>query len=351
MNKIFPTLYKKDQKDKVRQWIIKIEGNSYTTSSGLIGGELISTTTICKAKAHTTSKEQALKEATAKWKKKQDREQYSTDPTGNSKTSFIAPMKALDATKVGHRLRWSNSNYIGQAKLNGVRAIAEYKEGTVKITSRLGKEYNMPHISKQLLSIFKIINLPLDGELYIHGLELGDIKHLISNKDTSIGFHIFDIVDTSTSYSNRLKVLNSLSISNLPNIYIVPGIVLEHANLDKEHDSCVAKGYEGIMIKDSKSKYGIGKRTPAMFKYKKFQDSEFEIIGVVLDKNNRGILQYTTKNGVVFKARSIGDNTVRQHQADRPELYIGKFGTVRYSTLLKSGAPEFPRTVTIRDYE
>src|ERR1017187_5091296 len=75
MNKL-PTIYKRDNRGKIQQWTITVGSNGYYVVEGLQDGKLTQTEPhICLAKNEgkknaTTAKEQAEKEAEAKWKHK-----------------------------------------------------------------------------------------------------------------------------------------------------------------------------------------------------------------------------------------------------------------------------------------
>jgi DNA ligase-1 len=139
--------------------------------------------------------------------------------------------------------------------------------------------------------------------------------------------------------------------SPLELVPIVPVLGLE--DVDVLHDSFVDKGYEGVIIREALSKYEH-KRSLGLFKYKKFKDSEFKIVGVKQDKDGGAIFELVTDKGAIFASRPMGTNQYRLNLWERRVELIGLLVTVRYSTLLESNVPEFNRTLqggTLRDYE
>ena len=70
---VFPTLYKKDTTDKIRQWSIIAEDNKFWTAQGILDGKIIvNKPTITHPKNigksnETSAEEQAHAEAKAKW--------------------------------------------------------------------------------------------------------------------------------------------------------------------------------------------------------------------------------------------------------------------------------------------
>lgn len=358
------TLYKIDSKGRQREWSVTVDGDSFTTSAGLSNGKQTTKKTVCEAKNvgranERTPSEQAYFEAEAKWIKKRNRELYTLKADLGKPPAYTPPMLTLDATKVGHRINWEKNLYVAQAKLNGVRCTTKHTFEGIKLFSRKGVEYNVPHIQEQLLGLYKDAQDPgisFDGELYIHDTELGDISSAVSGDafQYQLEFRMFDLANANMSFTHRNKMLKDMDISAYPKLQHVPIEIISSMNEAKLlHDKFVRLGYEGLIIRDVEYDYQFGKKTPALFKYKEFQDDEFEIIDVVPDKDgDQAVIVYTTDKGVVFKARSKGSNAYREKQLANPQNFIGKMGTVRYSNLLASGAPEFPRGIHIRpDYE
>ena len=361
-------LYKLDSKDKVRVWYVEVDGDTYTAYSGIDGGTLTSKATKVKGKNigrsnETTAEEQAVAEAHSKWRKKLERELYKLDL--NDKALYQQCMLALDATKVGHRIKWDENDYVAQPKLNGVRCTTVYVDDKVKLFSRKGKEYKVPHIQNQLLSLYRSMPkdkvnrelISFDGELYIHGVELGDITSAVSGNENTLKLkmNLFDLAIPKYNFSQRYKLLKYFlsqykEKKDIELVKIFP--VKDMDELKILHDNYVDDGYEGAILRDINSEYLFGKRGTGLFKYKEFQDAEFKIVAVVPDKDEKGaILVYQTETGELFNSRSTGTDEYREHQLNNPDEYIGKMGTVRFSNYLKSGVPEFGRGIAIRDYE
>jgi len=52
-------------------------------------------------------------------------------------------------------------------------------------------------------------------------------------------------------------------------------------DVERLHDEFSAAGYEGAILRAQNGQYAIGARSSALFKYKRFDDAEFEIVGAV----------------------------------------------------------------------
>lgn len=376
-------------KQRTNTWFVTVdeEEGSFTTHAGQLGGKLTSKKTKVKPKNTgranaTTVAEQAHIEAKAKWVHKVERELYKRDLEDGMAPLYLKCMLALDAAKYPHRIHWDNRSYFTQPKLNGVRFIAEkLAEGNVRLTSRKGTFYNVPHIQAAINKVMEVGGVPLDGELYLgEEYELGDVTHALkkgTENHLKLQAHLFDLVHHTAPGLKRYVALKGLFESRIDSsmpIKLVPAVICESAQeLDQQHDEWAAKGFEGIMIRDVDGLYDYGEKNEFLYKYKKFQDQEFKIVGVIPDKDELGglfVLETDNSEFVdadqvfegevtvsTFNCRSKGTDAQRAHVLAHPDEYIGKLLTVRFSEKLKTGVPEFNRGITkdgmiaVRDYE
>tara|TARA_B110000211_G_C14049651_1_gene540585 strand:- start:488 stop:1522 length:1035 start_codon:yes stop_codon:yes gene_type:complete len=339
------TLYKVDSKGKIREWFITTKNETFTVHHGLKGGKIISKTTRCHGKNSgksnaTTGVSQAKLEVAAKYTKRLDREGYSDDINNLNYDSHIQPMLARDYLTVGHQIDWGNAVY-ASPKLDGVRAIWIQGKG---FQSRKGTFYKVPHLEK----LMQYVTHKLDGELYIHGEPLNRIVAACrkTNQNTpKLEFRIFDVV-ANGGYIQRYTqhVLTTTRALNSRLAQPVPYVEIKETEIDLWHDRFVEQGYEGAMLRLDGA-YKEGQRSPELFKYKKFKEDDYQILGVEPDKEGNGVL---CCDG--FKVRMRGTDAERKHQIDNPNEYIGKQVTVRYFTLTPYGKPQFPVGVVIRDY-
>ncbi len=367
------TLYKKDSKGKIRQWDVSVTDSTITVSSGLLDGKKTSQVTTCKGKNigkanETSPEEQALLEAQAKWTKQVEREDYhwDVDLSGNQ----LRPQLALDYTKVGHRVRWGN--IVGQFKLDGLRLCVGsrdtrlgYDPDNIEMLTRKGETYNVEHLVEPCKSLLERINnglpeglvcLALDGEIYKHGLPLQKIvsgaKKYHKGLTESLEFHIFDLVIEGMGFDERYGILvNTFPIEDTP-IKLVGTI----PSLDNPEDAkkavghCMAKGYEGLMLRHLDGEYVIGKRSPDLFKYKEFQDKECKIVDMWHDKNSNAM--FTCLFDHTNVESSFNCTPKRSHEERKlmqKEAYIGKWLTVKYQDLTDDGLPTFPVGLDLRD--
>ena len=334
-----PTLYSHSQTGKPLVWNICVHDDWYEVSYGELDGKQQTNRTYCTGKnegrANATSPfEQALKEAQALHTKQQERKNYTTS------LDIAPPFKPVllrDYRKVGHQVDWSNRIY-QQPKYDGMRITQQNHQ----FISRTGVVIDLPHIPKLPVNV--------DGEFYIHGQPLNQILSAVKKPNELTPFvqlHIFDIVDPTKTFEERLDILNNLGVDH-PSIVIVPTERIALDDLDEVHDEAVKQGYEGIVLKLGHGVYEPNTRSKYMFKYKKFQDDEFLITGVTADKREQAVLTCLTHDGKPFSVRCMGTDAYRANQLSCSEQFIGKFLTVKFQYYSEYGIPIFPVGVAIR---
>jgi len=114
------------------------------------------------------------------------------------------------------------------------------------------------------------------------------------------------------------------------------------------------EGFEGIMLRNLRLPYMVGKAGNSLYKLKSFFDDEFEVVGwEEAQKKDAGTPVWIciTPEGKTFKARPLGTLEARKKLWKNRHDYLGKDLTVRYQELDKDGTPRFGTGVAFRDYE
>jgi DNA ligase-1 len=360
----FQPLYKPDTKGNACIWSISVNDDSYTISHGKVGGKIQDKTTICAPKNigrsnESTGREQALKEAEAKWIERKDRKGYGL--TVEEATDCNKPMLAMDYHKAGHRITYPCGV---QPKLDGVRAFVErVSANVVSITSRTGKEFpaDLSHIEQWAISYLEP-GMVLDGELYIHGKELEDIVSAVKKTKPStadVQFWVFDFMRGADFVENTTSARLSFLWNHLETPVGGPIHLVETCEAHTEehmkeiHKKYVDQGYEGIMLRNFTGAYKAGKRSPDLQKYKTFLDEEFMILSVLEDKDGNPVFQLACGDDARFQCVLKGDKDVNRAKYITGDTnVIGKYMTVKYQKKYRdSGLPQFPTGVAIRDYE
>ena len=253
----------------------------------------------------------------------------------NIKVTQILPMLA---NKWEDRQQYISEPFYVQPKIDGVRLLVS-KNGCF---SRTGKPIKgVDHLSNGLRD-----GEWLDGECYAPDKTFEEITSLFKTNPKDLEFHIFDYFDLERPELTFEERMDCISIDTF--------LVKKKSSVKTYHDLFTSRGYEGVMIRDAKSTYEVGKRSNYLLKYKEFQTEEYEIIGAKTGHGrdaNAVVWICKTGNGQEFTVRPEGTITQRQEHYKNYKKYIGKMLTVRFQNLTTLGLPRFPIGVVIRDYE
>ena len=212
--------------------------------------------------------------------------------------TMIKPMLgiAVDTTKLVFPVYAS-------PKLDGIRVIIKDNQ----VLSRNGKL--IPNVFIQ--SLLKSYH-GLDGELIVDHPTHPNVFQLTTSGVMSIEgtpnvhLYVFDCWyaegGIDVRYNEVLKIIQNSSIAN---IEVVPQIIINSLEeLYKFEEDCLAKGYEGVMLRYPNAPYKNGRSTVkegALLKLKRFSDSEAHILGMepLLRNHNE-----PTKNALGHTERS-----------------------------------------------
>lgn len=361
MIKVGKTLYKKDSKGKLRSWEIFVGEQGgvpiYSVKHGQDGGKMQETAVLVPEGKNvgrsneTTPEEQCRAEAQALYEKQMGRKGY-TDTVPNDVPAL--PMLAHKYADYSHKIEWPA---IVSAKIDGLRLVLSIKDGVATTISRTGKPLlGLEHITNELLPLKNII---IDGELYSDKYPFEEIISIVrKSKSTDprmkdIFFYAFDLIN-GDSYHMRVVSLESF-VAGSKHTKVVPWhIVKNEAEVKFYHNKFIAEGYEGTMVRNTKSLYQPNKRSYDLLKMKDFLDFEFEIVGWTVGKGkfaNIPTFKLITNDKKTFEAVPKGDEEIRGEYLKNADSYIGAKATIRFFEYTADGIPRFPVMVGIRDYE
>lgn len=344
-----PKLYRKGKKGEILVWEVEADGAEIVVTHGQLGGKLQTSRKAAKPKNvgkanETTAEEQAEKEVQALWTAKLTRKYSET--LEEAKEEVFLPMLA-------HTYSRKHARFPGdsQPKLDGVRALAYWDGGRVKIISRSGREYTaVPHINEDLEKTLPK-KMVLDGELYLHNVSFQQITRLVKKhreESKNIKLHVYDVPrDTngqSLPWSERRNIMNSLVLGG--SIVIVKTKeAVSKAQLDTFNFLYVKDGYEGGIFRNHDGEYLFGHRSTNLLKIKEFDDAEFIVVNV---KEGEGKLRGTPiwicyyDGGGTFDVTPKGDLETRAEMFKNSNKYIGKLLKVKYFGVSEKGVPRFP---------
>lgn len=350
------TYYKKDKNNTIREWRVNVIGNIIKVQYGVRGGKFISKTQKIKGKNigkknETSDEKQALLEAESKINKKID-EGYTESLHCINNVEFKPPMLAHDYDKFSHKTEFP---CFTQPKLDGYRML--YLPVTQDIVTRNNKKYSVLY-DTPLHEELKKINLPLDGELYVHDknyafenygvLRKKELKKEDLIKLNQIKYYIFDIM-IEGDFNDRLRVLQSLKgykYVKVVNTYICK----DEKDVSNYYEIFSKEGYEGSMVRNFKGKYS-NSRSYDLLKYKSFDDAEFKVIDFSYEKNLSDdnlkpvIWKCITPEEKEFDVQSKGTREERDVLYKKGKSYIGKMLTVKFFGYTTDGIPRFPKTL------
>ena len=355
-----PALYAKSEAGKTLMTVYEIMGDMFRSVTGLKDGARTASgwtkcvpTNVGRANARTAS-EQAIAEATARWKKKQEQEGYHLkDSDIDEGAGFVEPMLAYPMA--GRELP---KNIMLDRKYNGMRMITTAQGGF----SRKGKTIiTVPHILYALKPLFhKFPNLVLDGEAYNHEYRyhLNDMLSVMKRTKPSaddlkkseqiVRYYVYDgygfgDITEQTGNADRRVALHHL-LKGIDYAIPVEGFFVKtEETLRKHYESFVADGYEGAIIRNADAPYQH-KRTKDLLKLKPEDDAEGKIL--VVHEGN-GAWRGCAKTATVQWGKIVFDATFKCSQEEAKKIldgagrWMGKKVTFKYNGLTGKGVPNY----------
>lgn len=370
----FATLYKKTATEAIQYWSIRVypvnEGGEIETEYGQLNTPKpqITRDVITKGKNlgkinETTPFEQAKSEAKSRYEK-QLKSGYVTsiESAQNNETDKIIEggIKPMLAHKFADHVDKLEFPVAVSPKLDGLRIIATIKDGKASLWSRTQKRINsLPHIVKELETVFHNLDIVLDGEAYQDKYS-NDFEKIVSavRKDNPekghemIQYHVFDMVSNNTFEKRYQKLVDIFNQNNFENLILVKNTTV---NSEEEifdyFEQCRNTGYEGCMVRNLNSLY-VNKRSKDLLKVKEMDDAEFQIIGI---EEGRGKLSghvgsfVCLKDGKEFNVKMKGDTEKLKEYFDNHSLWKNKLLTVQFQGFTSYGIPRFPVGLRLRE--
>ncbi len=392
-NPVLPTLYKINNKGKIRKWnicIVNDDDKSYkiiTTFGDIVVSKhneiqekkmQTHVRIIEKGKAGRALLQQAVLEATSKWNEKKNRETYNetfTESKTDTNTTNFRPMLANSFQKhlyeKGNNTRSFKLTFplSVQRKFDGIRCVVSKNQNNkISMNSRKGVEiFNFNDIKEEIELLYSNEscnnNIIFDGELYTKALNFETISGIVRQVDCTnedikhVEYHIYDVFDSnnpSWSFQDRTDFIKNISGDLFFNkIKIVETIIAENMEqVDDYHRQFIDEGFEGIMLRQTNGLYEENKRSKFLQKLKLFMEEEFEIInfhdGEGHDKN-MVIWECKTGCGKLFSVKPRGTFEERRIMFATASTQIGRFLTVIFQEYSADGIPRFPVGKSIRD--
>jgi DNA ligase-1 len=367
----FEKLFGEDKNGKIKEWEICVE--NFGTYSDIVikhgyVNKIETRRRVDKGKNlnkknETTHFEQAISEASSKWKKKKEVELYKeiNDKESPKESGVILPMLAQEFMKHNKKIKYPC--YI-QPKLDGYRMI--YDSRSRKMTTRQGKLFEMIKYAKELFDDLEKIGegIILDGELYIDGKsfeKLGVLRKKKLNEEDKkniclIEYHVYDMISEKV-FEERNRDLCELFLKNeFKKIKYVKTYRVNEKEIEEYHQKFTNEGFEGSMIRNREGLYKQKNRSYDLLKLKDFMDEEFEIIGFSYEKDtsneDRNCVVWIIKvnEGIECYVRPKGEKVQRQELYEKCVKNFNEFKGrklwTKFFDYTSDGNLRFPTTKT-----
>jgi DNA ligase-1 len=226
-------------------------------------------------------------------------------------------------------------------KLDGIRA---YWDGET-LTSRLGNRFFAPD--------WFVADLPgdtLDGELWVGRKQFQRTTSIVRSGAASlewkqVTYVVFDVPNARGGFEDRIAHAQKvMARADAPHARWHEHVRCAGvAHLKEELAKVEALGGEGLMLRQPKSPYAVG-RSSTLLKVKTFHDAEARVIGHApgtgKHKGRLGALVVELPDGVTFNVGTGFSDAERE----KPPA-VGAVITFRYQELSNDGVPRFPSYV------
>lgn len=287
--------------------------------------------------------------------------QFNTDASGNMKPMLALPIEKVKEDSIEFPV-------FVQPKLDGVRCLAIITATEVKLLSRGGKFYKVPHIQTELKKLRIFLTSPsdqiiLDGEIYNHLMEFEEIVSAVKSIKAStmtLKYCVYDLAEKEDiGFGERLKRLSHyFTLAMNSSIVFVPThTVNSMAEVSKFHEKCISSNYEGAMVRLADGRYEFGARSRSLLKVKKFDETEYKLLKFDAS-GHRGVQDIKAvcegPEGSKFSAPMNGTLAHKQSLLDdwnAGKIKKGDLVTVEHFGLTNGSLPRFPKGKAIRNYE
>lgn len=270
----------------------------------------------------------------------------------------------------------SNGYMRSQYKINGLRCNVACTKDNYSLFdgtkfdyySREGTKWHLPFlddiinnsINKEILELMIEEGVQLDGEIYLPGYTVNDINSFVKNdkmpQHRKLQYWNFDLCMENADYDTRLRILHkcfnwgtgfTTKEEHLNNkkqfLYLCNNDVESFDEARYYRDDAIAKGFEGIILRDPKAEYQFGKRNSAMFKYKKVLDGMFRVIDIIPEGKRTRLCKFVLENDINderFECTLNAPQVKQEFVLRFKRMYIGSNVLVEYRE--RSGVKQVP---------
>ncbi len=233
--------------------------------------------------------------------------------------------------------------WVMSEKLDGVRAYWDGKH----LISRSGRIFNAPRSFIQGFPPFA-----LDGELWSKRGEFEHIVSIVNSKEKkeqweALSYNIFEVPHQKGGLLQRLNVLEAyMHLHTAEKLHILNQIIVrDEEDVRSFFEKVIARGGEGIVLRDPNEAYYTG-RTSSALKYKPFTDAECIVIAVLEGKGKFSGQLGAVKCDYQGKIIKIGSGFTSEQR--KRSFEIGTIVSFKYYGLTHLGNPKYPVFLRVR---
>lgn len=235
------------------------------------------------------------------------------------------------------------TGWVMSEKLDGVRA---YWDGN-QLISRSGRVLSPPQSFTQGFPSFA-----LDGEIWSRRGEFEHIASIVNTKENKAGwdeltYNIFEVPHQKGGLLQRLNVLEAyLHLHTAEKLHILNQIIVnDDEDVRSFFEKVIARGGEGIVLRDPNEAYYTG-RTSSALKYKSFTDAECMVTAVIEGKGKFSGQLGAVKCDYQGKIIKIGSGFTSEQR--KRSFETGTVVSFKYYGLTHLGNPKYPVFLRVR---
>jgi len=235
------------------------------------------------------------------------------------------------------------TGWVMSEKLDGIRAYWDGKQ----LISRSGRVLNPPRSFTHGFPSFA-----LDGEIWSRRGEFEHIVSIVNLKGSNEGwdeltYNIFEVPYQKGGLLQRLNVLERYLAHDVSDrIHVIKQTKIKDENeLRSFFDGVIARGGEGIVLRDPDEPYYTG-RTSSALKYKPFTDAECKVTAIIEGKGKFSGQMGAVKCDYRGKIIKIGSGFTSEQRKN--EFKIGTVVSFKYYGLTHLGNPKYPVFLRVR---
>jgi ATP-dependent DNA ligase len=267
---------------------------------------------------------------------------------------FINPMLASGMPKRGIDL--TRGKWIAEEKYDGHRLIVEVTTRDVTAWGRYGIERALPDLLRS--ELLRLDPGVYDGELIVPGGKSHNVTEL--TKRDQLRFVGFDVLEsfggdvTILNWQERRAILaDSFETISSLDLKIAPFLILHSEKQMRDlFDTVIAKGGEGLILKDRDSEYAVGKRPAGRWiKIKEQNTAVVEIIGFAPGRNGPFSRAVVEGEDLCRTAVKVLNNELLAAVNLDPVSFIGRQLRIEYQGRTEDGSYRHPRWDHLLDEE